>query len=443
MLNFSSSRKLTPLLSEHAADLLQSQTELFDWVHGFGSPLHIVMPDQAKTNLKHWQTVLQSTYENCQVHFALKACKSKSLLRTFAMAGAGADVSSVQEMTSAFSNLVRTHDMALTGPAKPDHEIEMALGHEIALHIDCIEELERILSLVKIVGRVGPIFLRCRPEGEPNSRFGMTGDQIKLGFRLLKQAGITQVGISFHLNNYKVSSRVEQLCFTLELARYAFDEGLHCSGIDIGGGFPMRYLDGFDPEVFQNGEHWGDESKEGNYPYAEDTGGPYHAADAIETALKVSDNRAFLMLHQVPISLQPGRSLLDQCGLTVFEVIDVKDMGDKRRIVVLDGMSFSLSETWFDADFVPEPLIIQRDHSARPSDGAHYFLAGRSCLERDIIRWRGLTPEGGIKRGDLTVFANTAGYQMDSNESTFHQIPIPRKISVTRRKSTWIPQLDE
>ena len=117
MLNFSSSRKLTPLLSEHAADLLQSQTELFDWVHGFGSPLHIVMPDQAKTNLKHWQTVLQSTYENCQVHFALKACKSKSLLRTFAMAGAGADVSSVQEMTSAFSNLVRTHDMALTGPA--------------------------------------------------------------------------------------------------------------------------------------------------------------------------------------------------------------------------------------------------------------------------------------------------------------------------------------
>jgi diaminopimelate decarboxylase len=34
--------------------------------------------------------------------------------------------------------------------------------------------------------------------------------------------------------------------------------------------------------------------------------------------------------------------------------------------------------------------------------------------------------------GDLLVYVNTAGYQMDSNESAFHDLPLPPKIVVER-----------
>jgi len=32
--------------------------------------------------------------------------------------------------------------------------------------------------------------------------------------------------------------------------------------------------------------------------------------------------------------------------------------------------------------------------------------------------------------GDLLVYLNTAGYQMDSNESPFHELPLPPKVVV-------------
>ena len=33
--------------------------------------------------------------------------------------------------------------------------------------------------------------------------------------------------------------------------------------------------------------------------------------------------------------------------------------------------------------------------------------------------------------GDLLVYPNTAGYQMDKNESEFHQRPLPERFVVT------------
>ncbi|RUW68309.1 hypothetical protein EOA29_37410, partial [Mesorhizobium sp. M1E.F.Ca.ET.063.01.1.1] len=54
-----------------------------------------------------------------------------------------------------------------------------------------------------------------------------------------------------------------------------------------------------------------------------------------------------------------------------------------------------------------------------------------------------LAVESAVSAGDLVVFTNTAGYQMDSNESSFHQIPLPRKIAAVRRSSAWTILADE
>ena len=34
------------------------------------------------------------------------------------------------------------------------------------------------------------------------------------------------------------------------------------------------------------------------------------------------------------------------------------------------------------------------------------------------------------RAGDALVYLNTAGYQMDSNESPFHELPLPRKVAL-------------
>lgn len=432
-----------PLLSEWTLDLLNSRSELAAWVDGFGSPLHVVCPDQATKNYLQWLKELQKVYWDCQIQFALKACKSASLLRAFAVAGAGADVSSAQEMTSAFMNLVPAERMSMTGPAKSNYEINLCLRHQVAIHIDCIEELKHVLALAEAMGGVGRLFLRSRPLSEPGSRFGMTEDQLIAGLPLLEKAKVKRIGVSFHINDYEVQTRAKQLRFCIAFLRRLGAKGLTPGGIDIGGGYPVRYLEKFDPVAYGRGVHWGPIAKPGNYPYARELAGVRHAVAVIQAALADPGDLDFLRRHRLPILLQPGRSLLDQCGISAFDVIDVKDFGDGRFGVVLDGMSFSLSETWFGADFVPAPAILCREGRAVPRHNARYFLIGRSCLESDVIRWRGLTAEGGVARGDLVIFTNTAGYQMDSNESSFHQIPLPKKVAAVRQPCGWKILADE
>ena len=46
-------------------------------------------------------------------------------------------------------------------------------------------------------------------------------------------------------------------------------------------------------------------------------------------------------------------------------------------------------------------------------------MAGNLCLEQDMITWRKLKFEKIPKNGDYLIYFNTAGYQMDSNESKF------------------------
>ncbi|TIT09300.1 MAG: hypothetical protein E5W74_20410 [Mesorhizobium sp.] len=438
-----SSDQPEPLLGEATLDLLNSQFELTDWVDGFGSPLHVVFPGQATKNYLQWLDELRTVYRDCQVQFALKACKSTSLLRAFGLAGAGADVSSAHEMTSALMNLVPAERISMTGPAKSDYEINLCLRHGVSIHVDCIEELKRVLALAANTGGVGRLFLRARPISEPGSRFGMTEDQLVACLPLLEKAKVERIGVSFHINDYQVQTRAKQLRVCIAFLRLVCAKHLTPGGIDVGGGYPLRYLETFDPVAYGRGVHWGSIAKSGNYPYAPELAGPQHAVAVIQTALADPADRAFMEHHRLPILLQPGRSLLDQCGISAFDVIDVKDLGGDRFAVVLNGMSFSLSETWFGADFVPAPAILWREKRASTRDNARYFLVGRSCLESDVIRRRGLSVEGGVAPGDLVIFINTAGYQMDSNESSFHQIPLPKKIAAVRRISGWKILADE
>ncbi|MBP0596149.1 hypothetical protein J8I87_42435 [Paraburkholderia sp. LEh10] len=435
-----------PLLGDWVSDLSNSQSELEAWVDGFGSPLHIVFPYQANKNYVQWQKELGKVYSDCHVQFALKACKSRSLLRAFAAAGAGADVSSSEEMASAFMNLVPGARMSMTGPAKSNYEVSLCIRHDVAIHVDSTEELMRILALADTAGTVDRLFLRARPKSDPGSRFGMSTEQLIACLPLLRKAKVKRVGVSFHINDYKAETRTEELRSGIAFLRRISAEGLVPGGIDIGGGYPVRYLETFDPVAYGHGVHWKGMARHGEYPYAPELAGADHAAAVIQAALADRADRSFLEDHRLPILLQPGRSLLDQCGISAFGVIDIKHLGNSRYAVVLDGMSFSVSETWFGADFVPAPIILRRKKQAPTAatpKNALYFLVGRSCLESDVIRWRGLTIEGGIVPGDLVIFINTAGYQMDSNESSFHRIPLPKKIAAVRHPVGWRIFADE
>ena len=379
----------------------------------------------------------------CDIRFALKSCKSKAVVKAFGLAEIGADVSSVGEIRRAIDGYIPMSRISYTGPQKPDHDLMVCLSAGIAVHIDTPSEADRMIALARRTKTTPRVMLRLKPELAGHSRFGMSANALHLCALALKDAGVTIEGIAYHLGGYAIADRIKAASECLAIAGSLEEHGIHCRAIDIGGGFPMRYLESDEEDASLEAlPRWGKASMRGDYPYHSAISGRQAAAEILDGILAQDRNRAILKRLDMAVIMEPGRALLDQCGLSAFKVIGRKDIAGGMSLLVLDGMNFSLSETWFGADFLPTPFLVNRQ-GCFPCTGARFALAGRSCMESDFIRRIGVDFPVEPEAGDLIVFVNTAGYQMDSNESGFHEHPIPKKVAAIQTQMGWRAVHDE
>ncbi len=89
----------------------------------------------------------------------------------------------------------------------------------------------------------------------------------------------------------------------------------------------------------------------------------------------------------------------------------------------------SVSEQWKGSEFLPDPILVRADPT-QESAPVRTAVVGSSCMEYDVLTWRAVELPARPAPGDLLVYPNTAGYQMDKNESGFHQLPLPPKVVV-------------
>jgi diaminopimelate decarboxylase len=183
--------------------------------------------------------------------------------------------------------------------------------------------------------------------------------------------------------------------------------------INVGGGFTVRYRErgtvSSDARDFHGGQ-----VRPPSYPYSAESG---------PTMLRRLVNG--VSLGDATLMIEPGRSLLDQAGFTAVRVTGVRERAGY-GIVTVDATSFSLSESWFGSEYFVDPVVVTR--APRAAEAWVGCIAGASCLESDMLAWRKILFAVKPQPGDLLCFVNTAGYQMDSNESEFHGLPLPKKI---------------
>lgn len=426
-----------PILSVACADFLsEGSARIRELVDCFGSPLHIVFPNQAVKNALAWVSKLSSVHPQIKVQFAFKACKSISLAQAIAGEGVGADVSSVEEFVAALRCGFAASEISITGPDKPGDLLDLGIMHGAAIHVDSKDELDRVLGMQRARGRKTAIFIRMLSRTDSRSRFGIDRGAVLRCLGTLTNHEYSSAGLSFHLNGYSVDDRVAALMDAVAVAREAGVDGCRINSIDIGGGFPVRYLKDHSIESYAAGTHLSGAAQISGYPYAAPVASYDHAHAIIEKTLQSDTCRGFFRDSQVEIRFQPGRSLVENCGLTLMRVAAVKPKDENGAFVVLEGMSFSVSERWFGSDFAPTPLLLN-DSSASNEMLRDYYLVGQSCLESDVIRNKAVRWTKQPSPGDLVCFSNTAGYQMDSNESPFHMRPLPKKIAVLKSDSSW------
>ncbi|TIQ83538.1 MAG: Y4yA family PLP-dependent enzyme, partial [Mesorhizobium sp.] len=78
------------------------------------------------------------------------------------------------------------------------------------------------------------------------------------------------------------------------------------------------------------------------------------------------------------------------------------------------------------------PILVPVTPPSAMSKPVRGYLAGHSCLDEDVLCNRWLTFPVAPRAGDLLVYANTGGYQMDLLENEFHRHPMPSRLCVVR-----------
>ncbi|MEV5238592.1 Y4yA family PLP-dependent enzyme [Streptomyces cinnamoneus] len=407
--------------------------------HAFGGPFHFLLPEHFDANLAAFRAALAEAGVAGEVSYAKKANKAAVWVERCAAAGAGVDVSSAGELREALAHGVRGTDITVTGPAKHGHLLRVALLQGCLITVDAPGELDHLLALAaQAPRRPARVLLRRRPPGQ-HSRFGLDDAETAAALRRCAAAGeaVRMEGFAFHLSGYALRPRADLAGRLVTLCRQARESGLPADRISIGGGFPVDYAAAADWHAFLARQRPGHYHAGKVFP----AGGfyPYHSpvagADALRAVLATvpaGHGRPLARLLRdagITVMLEPGRALLDRAGATVFRVQGVKDR-DGHAVLTVDGSSLSLSEQWFNSEYLPDPVLLTPAGPATGPPAHAACVGGATCLEDDMVSWRKVPFPARPAVGDLLVYPNTAGYQMDSNESPFHELPLPPKVVV-------------
>lgn len=392
-----------------------------------GHPFHLLYPERVARNIRAFHDEFAQAGVRGVIYYGKKANKAACVVDECRKNDAGVDVSSIQELRAALASGVDGGLLVVTGPSKSEELLRLATDVGALIAVDAEDELERLIGLG--CARRARVLLRVQPPGS-YSRFGMSFELLEWAIDMLVgEPSIELEGFSFHLSGYKYRERARLAAQLVDWSLRARRLGHPITTISIGGGFGVDYVpkeawktfvSEANPRWFHAGEA---PALHSYYPYHFEAPGPKMLANI----LAHDDLAARLRADDLTVAIEPGRSLLDRAGSTVFRVQGVKNLyteGHPYLMLTANGTSLSLSEQWFNSEYLPDPVLWP------PGSGTvtPTCVGGASCLESDMLSRRRIPLPRAAVVGDLLVYPNTAGYQMDSNESAFHQLPIPPKV---------------
>ncbi len=435
------------LLHPKVREILEGQTEkIFELVKAHGAIVHFLLPEVFLENVYRFKKVLEELGLTSEMTYACKANKGEAFLEACAYSDIGVEVSSIYELRKALSHGIRGNQIGVSGPMKTPECLLLALRHQARISVDSFEELQILAKVMKRASaQQASILLRLNDFTPRKSRFGVEREKLPEILNFLKaHREIIFLGFGFHLDGYSIEERSHAIELVLEEMQKAREQELPCSTMNIGGGFSVDYISAESWGRFQDGKAKDDNFYQGRtfphyYPYHSSPASAEHLRGILEIPHTLdARKRIFEVLREknITLVLEPGRALLDQAGFTAMRVRGSRCIrGD--NVVVVDGNSNHLSEQWFNTQFLPDPLL-REENGSEPKNDVQPFVGavtGNTCLESDVLNWKKVSFPREPKRGDILLYPNTTGYQMDSNETEFHGIPIPPKVVLLKSSS--------
>ncbi|MCI4661760.1 MAG: type III PLP-dependent enzyme [Neomegalonema sp.] len=353
-------------------------------------PCLVVDLDVVRDNFSAYRRAMPDT----AIFYAVKANPAPQVLKLLADMGSSFDCASVQEIEMALNAGATPTRVSYGNTIKKERDVARAFALGVRLFaVDDVNEVEK-------VARAAPgakVFCRILCDGAgaewPLSRkFGCEGDMAITVLERARDLGLTPWGISFHVGSQQTNPQAWDgaLQEASRIFREMSKRGVELGLVNLGGGFPARYLK--------------------NVPAAEAYAG------AIYDALR----RHFG--NRLPETIiEPGRGMVGAAGTIKAEVVLVsrKSDTDATRWVYLDIGKFSgLAETMEEA--IRYPIRTARDSDAMEP----CVLAGPTCDSADVLYEKTPYPLPiSLTVGDEVLIEGTGAYTTTYSAVAFNGFP--------------------
>lgn len=450
---------LSPIKHPWITSFTQNKEQIKELLSQYNSPINIHNMVPFEENFKDFSSIFNKYSLDHKIYFARKANKCVAFVKEAKKLNFGVDTASYKELLECITVGLPADHITLTAAVKAEKLIRLALEHNVPVVIDNLDECELVQHIaeemkrsVKVGIRLGGFlyngkYLYSRFGFSPKNVVNLITDYLGEGNKFFR---LRFAGFHFHLNGYSPTQRAEALLQTIACVDQLKDRSITTRFIDMGGGFLINYLENesqwenfhhelkkavlgeSEPITFRNdslGMHLIDGKLHGEpkvYPYFNkkpralflDEILSYKNSEGIPIHSLIKD-------RNIEVRIEPGRSLLDQTGITVARVAFRKrDMED----TLLIGLEMNRTQLFSSSmDFLLDPIVIHQriDADAEPVTA---YLVGAYCLEQEIILKRKLAFKQMPQIGDMICFVNTAGYMMHFYESEAHLFELAKNL---------------
>lgn len=373
----------------------------------YGTPLFVMDAYAIKKRCQMLKKHFTHSRLETEILYASKAFCSKAICQLIEAEGLSIDVVSGGELYTAIQSGYPANRIYFHGNNKSFSEIKMAVSYGIKrIIVDNLMELEYLVSLnckIDVLIRVNPgieahthDYIQTAKE---SSKFGISFDSKELHEAILciqNSNQITLKGFHCHIGSqiHETAAFEKTAQVMLEHIKLLEDRyTLKLTELNLGGGFGVYYAD--------------DQVIEG-YSFLS------HMLDSIDV---------FIHEHKLSlkkIMIEPGRLIMANAGVTLYEVGFSKEtISGKKYLFVDGGMTDNIRPALYQAKY---EACIASEYSGQTET---YAIAGKCCESGDILIDSIQLPIS--KPGAILAVMSTGayGYSMANN---YNRIPRPAVI---------------
>jgi ornithine decarboxylase len=351
-----------------------------------GTPTLALSREKLATNFADLHKALPSV----QLYYAIKANPHREILRLLRQAGSRFDVSSIEEIRMARRAGAPADELLYTKPInKPE---ELTFAHRAGLRWFVVDNEHEIAKLARAAPGAN-VLIRLRVSTKDavvdlSYKFGAQADDVLQLVRAARAARLKPRGLSFHVGSQCTNpfAYADAIATCRKIFNLAASRKVLLDTLDIGGGFPVSYVEAVMPiDRF---------------------------CEPIAEALEK-------YFEQCRVIAEPGRFLVANAVWLITQVVGKSRRGGVPWYYIDDGLYGSFSGRLFDkCDYTIQ--------SEREGERELCVIAGPTCDSFDVLYTDRALPALDI--GDLLIVPGMGAYT-NASASTFNGFPVARLVA--------------